>query len=333
MKKIKVGLCSFGLSGRVFHAPLIEHLQEFDLTLILERNKDLSRELYPNAGIVRSIEEILHSEVDLIIVNGPSHLHYEWTKLSLEAGKHVVVEKPFVSNVREGNELIELSKRRGLFLSVYHNKRYESDYRTMLKLIQTNLLGKLKKVKITAHRYRPEIGPKKWKENNFPAAGLLYDIGSHLIDQTISIFGDAKSITGETAIQRVGGQVDDYFNLLFNYEDFEVELIGDMLTKENKPTMVIEGENGVFTKFGKDPQEVQLAQNPVNWRELGIEAKDIEGEILFSDGKRKKVTSEAGSYLDYYSAVYESIVFNKENPVLPSEALKVIEVIQQITRK
>ena len=270
---IVVGLASFGMSGRVFHAPFIEKNPNFRLKLILERNKNRSREEYPRAKIVRSFSEILEdNEVELVIVNTPTYLHYEMTKLALLAGKHVVVEKPFTATSKEGEELIQISRSRNLLLSVYHNKRLEGDFKTIKTLLRENRLGTLINFQIALHRYKPEIGPKKWKENDFPGAGLLYDLGSHLIDQCLHLFGWPLDINADLQIQRKDGEVVDYFCITLKYNGFNAIILSDMLTKENKPTYTIVGTKASFVKYGKDPQEIRLSKGRVNWDTLLSEA-------------------------------------------------------------
>ena len=229
-EKIQTALVSFGMSGRLFHAPFIERHGGFELKLILERSKSLSKTKYPKALIVRDFEDVLSNEsIELVIINTPSYLHFEMCKAVLLAGKNVVVEKPFVVNSVDGEELIELAKEKKLLLTVYHNKRLEGDFLSIKKMLAENALGSLESVEINSFRYNPNIGIKKWKEGGQPGGGLLYDIGSHLIDQALQLFGTPESVTSSIKSQREESLVVDYFKIKLQYSDFKVQLFADFL--------------------------------------------------------------------------------------------------------
>ena len=180
MEIIKVGLAAYGMSGQVFHAPFISTNPHFELCKIVERSKELSKERYPDATIVRSFEELIKDPaIELIVVNTPDSTHYEYTRLALEAGKHVIVEKPFTSTTEEGEELIALAAEKGLMLSVYQNRRWDADFRTVQEIIAKGLLGRLVEYESTFARYRNFIKPNTWKETGESGGGLTYNLGSH----------------------------------------------------------------------------------------------------------------------------------------------------------
>lgn len=328
--KIKVGLVSFGMSGRIYHAPFIEKNPNFELKLILERTKSNSKAIYPNATIVRTFEELIHSkEVSLIVVNGPTYLHFEMAKSALEAGKHVVLEKPMTATVKEGEELIALAKRKKLQLAVYHNKRFEGSFKTIQKLLATKRLGNLKECHLAVHRFRPEIGPKAWKEDAYPGAGILYDIGSHLIDQVLVLFGWPLDIKADLQIQRANGKVVDYFRISFLYKNFEATIVSDMLTKERKPTISLLGTKGSFVKYGHDPQESRLAEDPINWDGIGEDLEENYGVLTDLETKTTEIiTTENGGYAQFYQNLYEVLEFDKELIISPEQALDVIKIIE-----
>ncbi len=332
---IAVGLASFGMSGQIFHAPFLEKNPNFRLKSILERSKSLSQAPYPNALIVRDFDALLSdSEIELIIINTPSGLHYEMAKAVLLAGKHVVIEKPFTNTSQEAEELIELAESKNLALTVYHNKRLEGDFKTIKKLITENRLGEIKKFNNTVHRYRPDIGKKAWKENDLPAAGLLYDFGAHLIDQVLILFGWPLDIEVDLQIQRNEGKVIDYFCITFKYEKINATILSDMLTKEGKPTYQIEGTKGSFIKYGLDVQEANLAESNINWNSLGLNLTKNYGTFNPIDSSTKEVIrTEDGSYIDFYQNVFEAIRQDEPLLVKPKEALDVIRMIEWVLEK
>jgi len=298
--------------------------------LILERTKSNSKTSYPNATIVRNFEELINNkEVPLIIVNGPTYLHFEMAKSALEAGKHVVLEKPMTTTSKEGEELIAISKKKGLQIAVYHNKRFEGGFKTIQKLVAGERLGNLKDCSIAVHRFRPEIGPKTWKEDAYPGAGILYDIGSHLIDQVLVLFGWPEDIQADLQIQRANGKVVDYFKITFLYGSFKATIVSDMLTKERMPTFSLTGTKGRFVKYGHDPQENRLAGNPINWNGIGEDLEENYGILTdYGTNTTEIVKTENGGYDQFYKNIYEVLKLDKELIISPEQALDVIKLIE-----
>jgi predicted dehydrogenase len=326
---IKTGLASFGMSGRIFHAPFIDHNPNFELSVILERTKNKSLETYPDSIIVRSFEELLDSDVQLIIINTPSYLHFEMCKQALLVGKDVVVEKPFTATSKQGLELIELAKNKNRILTVYHNKRLEGDFFTVQKLLSQKTLGDLKEITFQLRRFRPDIGPKKWKENDFPAAGLLYDIGAHFIDTFLHLFGIPLNIISDLQVQRENGTVNDFFDITFEYDDFKARMISDMLTKETDyPSIFIKGSKGTFLKKGHDPQEQHLASGNWDWNTIGHDNPANYG-VLLLDKETKSIPTEFGNYALFYQSLAQTINSSKSLLVSATEGLNVIRVIEK----
>ena len=191
MQLVKVGLCAFGMSGKVFHAPFLKQHPGFFLSAIVERSKEESKLQYPDAVIYHSVEEMLqNADVDLIVVNTPVQTHFEYTKMVLEAGKNVIVEKPFAVNVEEAEELVRIAESKNLFLSVYQNRRFDRDYLQVQKIISEGKLGAIKEVEIRFDRFRTEPSAKEHKENpELNGSGAVHDLGSHLVDQATQLFG------------------------------------------------------------------------------------------------------------------------------------------------
>tara|TARA_B110000211_G_C14048309_1_gene540035 strand:+ start:9 stop:1013 length:1005 start_codon:yes stop_codon:yes gene_type:complete len=329
---IKTGLASFGMSGRIFHAPFIDYNPDFELTVILERTKNISSQTYPNSKIVRSFDELLDSDISLVIINTPSYLHFEMCKQALNAGKNVVVEKPFTSTVKEAEELIKLAKAKQLLITVYHNKRLEGDVLTVKKIIEQKKIGDLKEITLQLRRYRPEPGPKKWKESNYPAAGLLYDIGAHFIDAYLYLFGTPKQIVSDLQVQRKNGVVNDFFDITFEYEGFKARMISDMLTDNpDYPTIIMKGSSGEFIKQGHDPQEQRLASGNWNWDTIGIDTADNHGVISIKE-KKETIITEVGNYALFYENLSEVINSDGKLLISPEEGLEVIKLIEEISK-
>ncbi|MEO6290854.1 MAG: Gfo/Idh/MocA family oxidoreductase [Ginsengibacter sp.] len=333
MKPINTALCSFGMSGWVFHAPFIKINPAFNLYAVWERTKNLAQEKHPGIKTYRKLEEMLADEaVELVVVNTPNASHYDYTKKALEAGKHVVVEKPFTVTVAEGKELIALAKTQNKKLSVYQNRRYDSDYRTIKKILDRNVLGPLVDVEMHFDRYKEEPGPKVHKETPGPGTGSLYDLGSHLIDQALQLFGKPEKLFADVQAMRPVSKVDDYFNLLFFYKTFRVRIMSSYAVRELLPGYIFHGLKGSFIKSKTNIQEDMLtAGNTPGQPGWGTET-DSEKGLLHTeiDGKvvREYILSERGNYNDYYDGIAEAIRNDKPLPVTAEDGLNVIKIIE-----
>jgi scyllo-inositol 2-dehydrogenase (NADP+) len=267
------------MSGLVFHAPLISSNPGFRLHKIVERSTDKSRERFPQATIVRSFDELLADDsLELIVVNTPNVLHRDMGRRALEAGKHVILEKPMTVTTSEGQELIDLARSRNLVLSVFQNRRWDGDFRTVQQVLQSQVLGHVVDLEAHFDRFRNYIEANTWKEESGPGSGLLYNLGSHMIDQALVLFGKPDAVTGETGIQRPGGQVDDYYHLTLHYPNRRVVLKSSYLVRETGPRFLLHGTQGSFIKSGLDPQEAALkaglAPGSADW---GVEESDTWG--------------------------------------------------------
>lgn len=333
MKKVQIGLAGYGSGGRVYNAPILRSIEGFSVKKILTSNPaniGYAKKDFPQAVIAEKYEEMLKDrEIDLIIVLLPNHLHYEFTKKALLAGKHVVVEKPFTPTFKEASELIALAQKRGLVLSVNHNRRWDSDIRTVKKVISMGLLGRLVEYEAHFDRFRNNI-KEGWKEKpQHPGSGILYDLGSHLIDQALSIFGKPAEIFADLRRQRDGALVPDNFELILFYPHLKVTLKAGTLVKEKGATISLLGTRGSFVKFGADPQEEALKngktpEDDPNW---GEEPEKIWGKLNTLEEERK-VKSERGDYRIPYNNVYRAITQNEDLLVTPQQAADVIRVIE-----
>lgn len=333
MKPIHVGLCSFGMSGYVFHAPFVEKNPRFNLYGVWERTKNETVKKYPKVTTFRSLDTLLADKnIELVIVNTPSVTHYEFAKKALEAKKHVIVEKPFVATAEQAVELINLAKKNDVKLSVFHNRRFDSDFKTVQKVLENKVLGDLVDVHIHYDRYQPGLSPKAHKEVNTPAVGALYDLGSHIIDQALHLFGKPKAVFADTGIFRPTAKVMDYFDVKLYYDTFRVTLKSSLYVKEVVMGFTLHGTLGSFVKSRADVQEDALKEGKI----LGSNGYGIEPEkemgLLHTekDGivTRVKIPSLPGNYMDYFDAIATAILDDGELPVTAEEAALVIQIIE-----
>ena len=223
--KIKTGLAAFGLSGQIFHAPFIEAHPDFELTAVAERSKKSAQATYPDVESVDSFEELLRCDVELIVVNTPDATHYPLCRAALEAGKHVIVEKPFVTTIREAKELIEIADWKGLMLITYQNRRWDGDFLTLQQIVRQGSLGRLVEIQSSFQRYRPRLGQSAWKET--PGAtrvGITYNLCSHLCDQIVALLGKPEGVWATLDRQRDGSRIDDYSLIVLEYPGIRAQL-------------------------------------------------------------------------------------------------------------
>jgi predicted dehydrogenase len=331
---IQTGLVSFGISSKTFHAPFLTTLPEFRLNAVVERNTNQAVEKYPWIKTYRDIDSLLtDADLELVVITSPNETHYPYAKAALEAGKHVVVEKPFTNKSAEALDLIEIAKKNGRICSVYHNRRYVADFHTMKDILDRKLLGDLHT--FTAHydRYRPD--PRTyglWREKPQPGSGVLYDLGSHLIDQSLVLFGQPKNILADIRMQKPYSQVDDYFDIQLDYGFLKVTLHSSMLVREMGPRYQLHGTKGSFLKSGEDPQEERLkaGELPVSeeWcyepeEQFGIIHTEINGQEI-----REKLTSLKGDFGDYYRNLYKAIRLGEAITETPRQGYNVIRMIE-----
>ena len=315
--KIHTGLASYGMSGRIFHAPFLETNPDYILKTILERTPKGSKEKYPGVNIVTSYEELLSDKnIDLIVVNTPDHTHYELAKNALNAGKHVVVEKPFVVESSDGEELIKIAEERNLVLSVFQNRRWDGDFLTVKKVIEDGLLGRLVEYEAHFDRYRNFINKNTWKEEEGKGTGVLYNLGSHLIDQALVLFGLPELVNANIRTFRDGGKVNDYFDIRFEYPNFRVILKSSYLVREPEEELLNKGVRPVGEKWAKERENFWGLLN------TSINGKDV----------REKIKTLPGNYNKFYNNVYKAIMGDEELAVKPGEALNVIRIIEMAIR-
>ncbi|HTF96338.1 MAG TPA: Gfo/Idh/MocA family oxidoreductase [Cellvibrio sp.] len=329
---LNVALCSYGMSGKVFHAPLITAEPRLKLHSILQRNEPTAVADYPHLTIVKSFDELINNpDIDLVVVNTPNEHHYPMTKAALLAGKHVVVEKPFTLHLDEGNELNALALQKKLILSVFQNKRLESDHLDAQKIIQSGELGRIVEVEWHYDRYRTNITHKKWKEDNLPGSGTWFDLGIHMVDSMLCLFGKPDSVFADMrSLRRVEGST-DYFNTIFYYDDMRVLLRSSTYVSEKGATVSIHGDKGSFLKFGQDVQEGQMMRGIIpgmaGWAQPGDDNYGILHTHNNGEAQRKNTPGQRGCYEHYYQNIVDAIMGHAPLAFKPEQSLLGIEVL------
>ncbi|GAA0740864.1 Gfo/Idh/MocA family oxidoreductase [Gaetbulibacter jejuensis] len=333
MKPINTALCSFGMSGLLFHAPFVNTNKGFNLYGVLERTKNLAQEKYSKIKTFRTLESLLKDDnIELVILNTPNITHYNFAKQIIQSGKHLVVEKPFTTSVEEADELIQLAKVNNVKMAVFHNRRWDSDFLTVKKIVDNNTLGDIVEAEFHYDRFDPELSYKVHKETPTEGVGSLYDLGSHIIDQTLVLFGKPKAIFANIDSFREQSKVADYFDVKLFYSNHKVTLKSSYFVKQPIPSYIIHGKKGSFLKSKADVQEAELQRgispDVKNW---GIEPAS--GQGLLNTQKenvsvKEYITSEAGNYMVFYDKIYESIRNDKPLPVSAEEGKAVIEIIE-----
>ena len=334
MQPIKTAVLSFGMSGRVFHAPFLAAHEGFAFYAVWERSKNEASQRYPSVITYRTLEELLADKaVELVIVNTPNATHFDYAKKALEAGKHVVVEKPFVVTAAEGEELAQLAAQQGKLLTVFQNRRWDSDFKTVKSVVADGLLGEVVEAEFHFDRYKEELSPKQHKETPGPGTGALYDLGSHLIDQALHLFGTPQAVFADIRILRPVSKVDDYFEVLLYYPSLRVRLHGSYLVREPLPSYILHGTKGSFIKWRADVQEEALQAGQVpgtpDWgiepvTERGLLHAEIDGEVV-----RESLPTQQGNYLAFFEALFNAIRNGQPLPVTAQEAIATIRVVER----
>ncbi|GBU07599.1 oxidoreductase [Bacteroidales bacterium] len=335
--QISTGIIGFGAAGQVFHAPFIHYLAGFSLDKISTTNAQfisLAKNKYPLATIVANSESIIEdASIDLVIIATPNVFHYPLAKNALLAGKHVIVEKPFTVSTEEADDLIRISKEKGLILSVNHNRRWTGDFISVSKLLKEQTLGDISEFISHYDRFRPGLRPGAWREADYKASGIFYDLCAHQIDQSLMLFGMPQSLNAFLDKQRPGVNAVDYFLLRLQYAHFSVCFHGGMLNKIPGPTIAIHGTKGSFVKFGMDVQEQQLKDgllpNSEGW---GVDPEDAWGTLCVENeagtSHYSRVHTANGCFEDYFMNVHAAIMGETPLIVRPEEARDVIKIIE-----
>jgi predicted dehydrogenase len=331
---LKVGIVSFGYSTRTFHIPFILENKCYEFYAILERYESNSIKIYPFIKLYRDYDMFLNdTNIDLVIITTPNYTHYELIKKALLAGKNVVVDKPFVVNIKEAIELVNIAKSKNLVLTVYQNRRFDGDYITVRNILEKNILGSIFEFYSCFDRFKDNPG-LRWREMNLPGSGLVYDIGSHLIDQAIKLFGSPSSLFAISNKIEEKFEVEDYFYIIFEYNSFKLFLSAGNKYIIQRPRFAIFGNRGSFIKSNLDPQEKALKNGIRPSKEPWITEDNCYWGILgtVENGviKNEKVKTISGNYMNFYDNLYSHIFDNTLIEVKFSDMLLNIYLIEKI---
>jgi scyllo-inositol 2-dehydrogenase (NADP+) len=331
---VDVGLIGFGLAGRAFHAQVIRRVPGLRLAAILQRRGNEAAEAYPDVRVVRTLEELLAiEEIRLIVVATPNDSHFALAQKCLATGRDVLVDKPFTTTLLEAQTLVALAKKENRLLTVYQNRRYDGDFQTILRLIKSGELGRIVSFEVNYDRFRPQLKPGAWREASVPGAGIFFDIGPHLIDYALALFGMPGGVTADIRIERDGAVVDDTFDVAFHYPDgLRVDLRSSILAAATRPHLTVHGTKGAFVKQTVDPQELNLRHGRIpaegSW---GAESEQDWGVLtLYKDGQLvpRRLPSVDCDYRVFYANLRDAILGEAKLLVTPEWALDVMRLLE-----
>ena len=336
--KIGVGIIGFGMAGELFHAPFVSAVGGFCIRKISTANPghiQKAKHQYPDVEIVDNSDSILENDgIHLVIIATSNTSHYGLAKKALEAGKNVVVDKPFTVTTEEADELIVLAKEQRLLLSVYQNRRWSSDFKTLQSVIEKGLVGRIVELQMHFDRFRNQLIGNAWREKNMPGSGILYDLGAHLVDEALVLFGRPKYVWADLAMQRKDSQAVDYFDVILRYSSgLRVKLGAGMLKAQPRPHYILNGEHGSYVKNSMDPQEKDLkaGKRPIDTLDWGMESVSMYGKLVYvQDGETKEmqIPSIAGDYTGFYQNIYDTLQKKAALKVQPEDARNVIRIIE-----
>jgi len=329
-KTLKAGIVGYGFATKTFHAPLISAVPGLELAAVSSGDAAKVGADWPELPVFDSPEALFAcEEIELVVIPTPNETHFPLAAQALAAGKHVVVDKPFTLSTGEARELIALARRHDRLLSVFHNRRWDSGFLTLQAVLREGSLGRVTHFESHFDRYRPKV-QQRWRESAGLGGGLWYDLGSHLLDQALQLFGTPEAIWLDTARQRDGAVADDWFHALLRYGEMRVILHGSALVAATGPHFAVHGTSGSFVKFGLDPQEDALKAG-LRPGAPGWGADMNVGRLTFQSGDAvagQAVQCVPGDYLAYYAAIRDAIRLGTANPVPAEQALQVMQLIE-----
>jgi scyllo-inositol 2-dehydrogenase (NADP+) len=331
---VRVGLIGFGLAGQAFHAPVIRGVPGMELACILERHTDNAKKRYPEVRIARALDEMLSDEsISLCVVATPNDSHFSYAKSCLEAGRHVVVDKPLTPTLKEAQQLVALAAARGRLITVYQDRRWDGVFLTVKKLVSSGAVGAVAEYESRFDRFRLDAKPNAWRErSNFPAAGVLWDLGPHLIDGALVLFGEPETIDATAFCQRPTSTVDDAFDVFMQYPSLRASLRARIIAYAPGPHVLLHGTEGSFIKYGIDPQE-EILRSPncpdgLDWgADWGLEPEQRWGTLTRVNEAPRKIKTERGDYREFYANVRDAIEKNVPLDVTPQQALRTMRAL------
>ncbi|MDW7670674.1 MAG: oxidoreductase [Bacillota bacterium] len=328
---IQTAIIGYGLSGQVFHGALLETLDDFNVHTVVTTDPEKkmhAMQQHPSAHVVDDPDAMFaDDQIDLVVISTPNTYHHPLAKKALRAGKHVIVEKPFTVNSEEAEDLIKTSAQANRMLTVYQNRRYDSDFMTLQQVIASRELGEIRLFESAFDRFRPEVNLSAWREKQLPGSGILYDLGAHLIDQTVALFGLPVSLYADVQSLR-GGSVDDHFEIVLDYPDMKATLTSRPLIKEPLPRFAIHGLKGSFVKYGLDVQEDDLKAGKRRTDNTWGEEPESQWGILNTTSRRVTIPSLPGNYYAFYEAVHAHLTGGSPMPITAQDGKNVIRMIE-----
>ena len=326
---LQVALIGYGFASKTFHAPLLTNVPGLRLTHIVSSDAAKVKKDYDVTVLAKAEEAFALPEIDLIVIATPNITHFDFASKALNAGKHVVVDKPFTNTLAEATELVKLAKNRGRVISVFQDRRWDSDFLTVRQVVASGALGDVAHFESHYDRYRPEPR-QRWRELPGPGSGIWFDLGPHLVDQALQLFGRPEGVYADLEMQRPRGQATDYFHVILRYGRNRVILHGASLVVAETPRFAIHGSLGSYTKFGMDQQEEALKQGEIPGA-AGWGQDPQTGTLITKKGDgfdKRQVPNVPGNYLAYYEGIRDAIALGAPNPVTPEQALDVINVLE-----
>ncbi|WP_219219850.1 oxidoreductase [Variovorax boronicumulans] len=337
---LRVGLVGYGFAGQTFHAPVLSAVPGLELAAVASSQPDKVRADWPGVAVEPDSAALLaRADIDLVVIAAPNAQHHPLARAALEAGRHVVVDKPFTLDAAQARDLAALATQQGRLLSVYQNRRFDADYLTLCELLASGQLGRPVYLESHFDRFRPQVR-ERWREQAVPGAGLWVDLGAHLLDQAVQLFGRPDTLQLDTAALRDGAQVEDYFHAVLRYETgshapLRVVLHATTLAAHAAPRYLVHGTRGSYVKHGVDPQEDALrAGARPGGDDWGVDPLPGDLKVVAVENwvRDSSVPNRRGSYVDYYAAVRDAILGHGPNPVPPEEAVALMALLDLGTR-
>ncbi|HAT32746.1 MAG TPA: oxidoreductase [Janthinobacterium sp.] len=334
MQKIKTGLIGYGFAGSTFHAPVLTAVEALELSAVVSSKPELVHGDWPAATVYAEAAQLFADPaIELVVIAAPNEAHFSLAHAALLAGKHVVVDKPFTISSAEAETLIACAKERGRVLSVYHNRRWDADFLTLKALLEQGTLGRIASAESHFDRFRPDI-KQRWRESAAPGGGLLYDLGPHMLDQALQLFGKPRRLFADIALQREGAVAVDYFHLVLYYEQLRVVLQAGCLVNAPTARFAVHGDKGSFVKFGLDPQEDALKAG-ARPGQPGWGRDPVHGALHLvgaEDDNFVHLQMVEGGYQHYYEGIASAIRDGGPVPVPAEDGLATIRLIEAALR-
>jgi scyllo-inositol 2-dehydrogenase (NADP+) len=320
-RTVAVGLIGYGMAGEIFHAPFIRSVERLRLMAVASSRHEKIAGLGGDVRPTSADALIGDPSIELVVIASPNESHFPLARAALEAGKHVVVDKPFMLSLGEAEAIIALADQLDRMLSVFHNRRWDGDFLTVRQLVDAGSLGTVRLYEARWDRFRSEVGTG-WRERPGPGAGLLADLGPHLVDQALTLFGRPEAVSADLARQRNGARVDDYFEVRLHYGEMRAVLGASTLIAAPRRRFALHGSGGSFVKHGFDPQVAQiLAGLRPDQAGFGEEKPGTYGTLTHPDGGSEAIATVAGNYAGFYEGVADAILGDAPLPVDAKDAL------------